>query len=139
MRAAWTVDTISTSQQPTFHQQYYRPNHVISPKAPDEYVSNEFSVKRVFWPQSFNSKNDAIKRPLHVNRMMKFLLVLRLYSKYVLYYSCLEFLNHNTQSHQIIYRTQRCLNKQKLRIFRRTLVHLLTTLSILHNIRYYNL
>lgn len=102
MRAAWTVDTISTSQQPTFHQQYYRPNHVISPIAPDEYVSNEFSVKRVFWPQGFNSKNETIKQPLHVNRMIKFFLLLRLYSKYVFPHSYLEFLNHNTQAHQII-------------------------------------
>lgn len=75
MQAAWTVNTIPASKPPTFHQQYYVPNHKIaiptqtmSSKVPDEYISNELAMKRVFWPQSKSTSGFTKNEPRHVNK-----------------------------------------------------------------------
>lgn len=90
MRAAWTINTIPASQQPQQQQQQQQPQQqqpsslqhyftsnqkmppstlAMAPKVPDEYAANEFSVKRIFWPQNtstsyFSSKVNANNEPV---------------------------------------------------------------------------
>lgn len=70
MRAAWTINPIPpTPQQQSTHQQHYLIANQKSPpltqemptKVPEEYVSNEFAVKRVFLTQNKNASYFDVK------------------------------------------------------------------------------